>query len=191
MLLPSRDQRSPPTSLSGFPPVGFGATMAYVPAHHSYPAVRRYHLHFRTRSRASGHVLRSAESILSGLLFPASSASGDISGTFIKRTPAMLSSRPTCISKSWPFRISSVYSFLELTGRQSEGQKRFVADLVRSDGQYLWAGLRMIVKGTASSEQYDVQFRVGYTINLNLPETTSPEVFNAIFKSLKEHLLSE
>lgn len=37
----------------------------------------------------------------------------------------------------------------------------------------------------------DVQFRVGYTINLNLPETTNPDVFNAIFKSLKEHLLSE
>lgn len=35
----------------------------------------------------------------------------------------------------------------------------------------------------------DVQFRVGYTINLNLPETTNPEVFNAIFKALKEHLL--
>lgn len=34
-----------------------------------------------------------------------------------------------------------------------------------------------------------VDFRVGYTINLNLPETTDPEVFNAIFKSLKEHLL--
>jgi hypothetical protein len=35
----------------------------------------------------------------------------------------------------------------------------------------------------------DIQLRVGYTINLNLPETTNPEVFNAIFKSLKEHLL--
>lgn len=35
----------------------------------------------------------------------------------------------------------------------------------------------------------DVQLRVGYTINLNLPETTNPDVFNAIFKSLKEHLL--
>lgn len=30
---------------------------------------------------------------------------------------------------------------------------------------------------------------IGYTINLNLPETTNIEVFNAIFKSLKEHLL--
>jgi len=34
-----------------------------------------------------------------------------------------------------------------------------------------------------------VEFRVGYTINLNLPETTNPDVFNAIFKALKEHLL--
>jgi hypothetical protein len=37
--------------------------------------------------------------------------------------------------------------------------------------------------------QDNVDFKVGYTINLNLPETTDPEVFNAIFKSLKENLL--
>jgi len=30
---------------------------------------------------------------------------------------------------------------------------------------------------------------IGYTINLNLPATSDPEVFDAIFKSLKEHLL--
>jgi len=30
---------------------------------------------------------------------------------------------------------------------------------------------------------------LSYTINLNLPETTNIAVFNAIFKSLKEHLL--
>jgi hypothetical protein len=30
---------------------------------------------------------------------------------------------------------------------------------------------------------------LGYTINLNLPATSDPEVFNAIFKSLKEHML--
>lgn len=32
---------------------------------------------------------------------------------------------------------------------------------------------------------------LGYTINLNLPATTDAAVFDAIFKSLKEHLLSE
>lgn len=32
---------------------------------------------------------------------------------------------------------------------------------------------------------------LSYTINLNLPATSDPAVFNAIFKSLKEHLLEE
>ena len=36
----------------------------------------------------------------------------------------------------------------------------------------------------------DVKFAVSYTINLNLPETTNPEVFNAIFRALKENLLT-
>lgn len=34
-----------------------------------------------------------------------------------------------------------------------------------------------------------VKFGISYTINLNLPATTEIEVFNAIFKSLKENLL--
>lgn len=33
------------------------------------------------------------------------------------------------------------------------------------------------------------KLNLSYTINLNLPETTDPAVFNAIFKSLKENLL--
>jgi hypothetical protein len=33
------------------------------------------------------------------------------------------------------------------------------------------------------------EIRLGYTINLNLPQTSDISVFNAIFKSLKEHLL--
>jgi hypothetical protein len=37
----------------------------------------------------------------------------------------------------------------------------------------------------------NVDLKLSYTINLNLPETTNPDVFNVIFKSLKEHLLSE
>lgn len=35
----------------------------------------------------------------------------------------------------------------------------------------------------------NVGMNLSYTINLNLPETTNPEVFNAIFKSLRENLL--
>jgi hypothetical protein len=36
----------------------------------------------------------------------------------------------------------------------------------------------------------NVDFAVSYTINLNLPETTNPDVFNAIFRALKENLLT-
>lgn len=36
----------------------------------------------------------------------------------------------------------------------------------------------------------ELGFNLAYTINLNLPATTDQAVFNAIFKSLKEHLLS-
>ena len=35
------------------------------------------------------------------------------------------------------------------------------------------------------------RLRLSYTINLNLPATTEIEVFNAIFKSLRENLLRE
>jgi len=37
----------------------------------------------------------------------------------------------------------------------------------------------------------NVGINLGYTINLNLPATADPNVFDAIFKSLKEHLLRD
>jgi hypothetical protein len=36
-----------------------------------------------------------------------------------------------------------------------------------------------------------MKMSIGYNINLNLPETTNPDVFNAIFRALKEHLLRD
>ena len=40
-----------------------------------------------------------------------------------------------------------------------------------------------------SGNMDNIELRVGYTINLNLPETNDPEVFNAIFKALRDNLL--
>ncbi len=40
-------------------------------------------------------------------------------------------------------------------------------------------------------EELEGGFRLSYTINLNLPATTEIEVFNAIFKSLREYLLRQ
>ena len=49
-------------------------------------------------------------------------------------------------------------------------------------------------QASSSHQEYNDQskeldFNISYTINLNLPSTTNIEVFNAIFKSLKENLL--
>ncbi len=40
-------------------------------------------------------------------------------------------------------------------------------------------------------EELNGGLRLGYTINLNLPATTEIEVFNAIFRSLRENLLTK
>jgi hypothetical protein len=46
--------------------------------------------------------------------------------------------------------------------------------------------------GRKREEEFaDGRLRLAYTINLNLPATTEIEVFNAIFKSLRENLLRE
>ena len=42
-----------------------------------------------------------------------------------------------------------------------------------------------------NSHRTGLGLNLGYTINLNLPATSDPKVFDAIFKSLKEHLLRD
>lgn len=45
--------------------------------------------------------------------------------------------------------------------------------------------------GNTKSKSSGIGLNLGYTINLNLPATSDPAVFDAIFKSLKNNLLSE
>lgn len=45
-------------------------------------------------------------------------------------------------------------------------------------------------KGALEASERGIGLNLSYTINLNLPATTDQAVFNAIFRSLKEHLLS-
>jgi len=51
------------------------------------------------------------------------------------------------------------------------------------------SAFREQVQQPATPKPQELGLNIGYNINLNLPETTDIEVFNAIFKSLKEHLL--
>lgn len=48
-----------------------------------------------------------------------------------------------------------------------------------------------VSESEVSGKLPQAKFGISYTINLNLPATTEIEVFNAIFKSLKEHILSD
>ena len=43
----------------------------------------------------------------------------------------------------------------------------------------------------AKIKSQNTGLNISYTINLNLPETSDPTVFDAIFRSLKEHILSD
>lgn len=46
-------------------------------------------------------------------------------------------------------------------------------------------------KGASSSSSAEKKFGISYTINLNLPATTEIEVYNSIFKALKDNLINE
>jgi hypothetical protein len=48
-----------------------------------------------------------------------------------------------------------------------------------------------ITAKSGGTQNFDGRFGLSYTINLNLPATTEVEVFNAIFKSLRDNLLRE
>lgn len=86
------------------------------------------------------------------------------------------------VSTFWKLREGSDFEadLSEESARMSEIQAVPVDDREMSEP----------VKNPKVESAGDVKLSVGYTINLNLPETTNPEVFNAIFRSLKEHLLS-
>jgi hypothetical protein len=45
--------------------------------------------------------------------------------------------------------------------------------------------------GSGNETKRSLGLNLGYTINLNLPATSDPDVFDAIFKSLKQHLLRD
>ena len=47
----------------------------------------------------------------------------------------------------------------------------------------------LIQRLEGTSVKQGIGLNLGYNINLNLPATSDPAVFNAIFRALKEHLL--
>lgn len=84
-----------------------------------------------------------------------------------------------------PYVASVVGTFLELTKladfkSNTSSVKNDLPDVKDKGKEFDESTRRRLQTGSVG---------LSYTINLNLPATTEIEVFNAIFKSLKEHLL--
>lgn len=60
-------------------------------------------------------------------------------------------------------------------------------EAVKAEDELLREGKEIVDQSKIS--RAETKFGISYTINLNLPATTELAVFNAIFKSLKEHIL--
>lgn len=63
------------------------------------------------------------------------------------------------------------------------------ADRAEPEPESLPAARAPLPNGSTRMATQGLGLNLGYTINLNLPATSDPAVFNAIFRALKEHLL--
>jgi hypothetical protein len=63
------------------------------------------------------------------------------------------------------------------------------ADRSDPEPEFLPAARASLPNGSTGMSTQGLGLNLGYTINLNLPATSDPAVFNAIFRALKEHLL--
>jgi hypothetical protein len=85
---------------------------------------------------------------------------------------------------------SPVIYFIQSTFKNLKSFADFEQKLDRADTADASNGLDTPDgKQRQGTEAAGVGVNLGYTINLNLPATSDVAVFNAIFKSLKEHLL--
>lgn len=101
----------------------------------------------------------------------------DLEGLIISMTGADGKSKTVVAVVSTFFELKKYANFDQLEATAYENQ-----DVVQQVGEYE-------VEKTPTLKPKDLKMNLGYVINLNLPETTNIAVFNAIFKSLKEHLL--
>jgi Family of unknown function (DUF5343) len=108
------------------------------------------------------------------------SSEKDLKDLIIKETGLASDARPIYLI------YSSLKHLLDLADFDSKSTGRSIATPIVE--HKLDQNITNLNSGQRAKES-PVGLNIGYTINLNLPETTNIEVFNAIFKSLREHLL--
>lgn len=104
----------------------------------------------------------------------------EIKDLIIKESGLALDARPVSLIYS---TLRHLLDVAEFTG-ENEKDKVKAQDLLPNNSAFQGEFPR-----APNKEAGAVGLNIGYTINLNLPESTNIEVFNAIFKSLREHLL--
>lgn len=109
----------------------------------------------------------------------------DLTGLVMEETGLAHDSNPVKMTVSCIKALKEFASFSDDSAAQMEdklSEPEFTATVARVSATD--------EDNPAIKSRPSVGLNLGYTINLNLPPSTDPAVFNAIFKSLKEHLLS-
>ncbi len=107
----------------------------------------------------------------------------ELLGLVVEETGLAHDSRPTKLIMAC---IKHLKAFAEFGARKEEPKAHV---LVAESGKPGPSDTSPHATTSANTNTSGLALNLGYTINLNLPATSDPEVFDAIFKSLKEHLL--
>lgn len=110
----------------------------------------------------------------------------DLIGLIVEETGEAADSNPVKMAFNCIKALKSHANFSE-TIQHPEPEKA-VADTKQSHAP---ASTSQHEHVSPNFDQKSIGLNLGYTINLNLPETSDQAVFNAIFKSLKENLLRD
>ena len=84
--------------------------------------------------------------------------------------------------------VSTFLALKELADFEGDGN---LLELEQRKPVHPEAGSVSADAGAVADTGDSVDLRVSYTINLNLPETTDPNVFSAIFAALRDNLLKK
>lgn len=110
----------------------------------------------------------------------------DLLGLIVEQTGLAHDSNPVKLTFS---SIKALKGFANFGG--SEDMPLLRGDATLPDSDTVTSQAEAAPRAANAQRERNVGLNLGYVINLNLPATSDPAVFNAIFKSLKEHLLSE
>lgn len=148
----------------------------------------RQYRNTETAGKAMAHAIRSTYGDLSKRNEYFFKLTDDkLKGTIVEATGEATDSRPVTLM------LSTLKNLISLADFESHQVINTKLEPDPEPKEHAHTQKMRMDKSESSNPNFGQQIKMnlGYTINLNLPATTDIEVFNAIFKSLREHLLNE